>query len=77
MSSDANATAGEAVSPPKIQIHPLAALSEAQFDNEMARQRRLLLAQQVYELTQLTDRQAKRIAQLEAELETTQQANGA
>lgn len=77
MSSDANATAGEAVSSPKIQIHPLAALSEAQFDNEMGRQRRLLLAQQVYELTQLTDRQAKRIAQLEAELETTQQANGA
>ncbi len=68
MTTDATAPAGEAVPAGKLQIHPLAALTEAQFDNEIARNRRLMLAQQVYELTQLVGQQAQRMAELEAEL---------
>lgn len=68
MTTDPKGPVGAAAPSDKVQIHPLAALSEAQFDNEMARHRRLMLAQQVYELTQLTGQQALRIEQLEAEL---------
>lgn len=51
-----------------LQVHPLAALSEASFDNEIDRNRRLILAQQVYELTQTVAQQAEQITQLQAEL---------
>lgn len=77
MTTDAPAPAGIAVPPPALQIHPLAALAEAQFDNEIARNRRLMLAQQVYELTQLVAQQAQRMAELEAELATHQQSDDA
>lgn len=77
MTPHPDASAAASAPSDKMQIHPLAALSEAKFDKEIDHHRRLMLAQRVYELTQLTEQQAKRIAQLEVELETTQQANGA
>ena len=77
MTTDAPAPAGIAVPPPALQIHPLAALTEAQFDKEIDRNRRLMLAQQVYELTQLVGQQAQRMAELEAELATHQQRDDA
>ncbi len=72
MTTDAPAPAGKAVPSPALQIHPLAALAEAQFDNEIARNRRLMLAQHVYELTQQVAQQAKRMAELEAALAAAQ-----
>lgn len=75
MTTDATAPAGAAVPPTALQIHPLAALTEAQFDNEIARNRRLMLAQQVYELTQLVGQQAQQLDELRAELAAHQQSD--
>lgn len=54
--------------PSQVQVHPLAALSEATFDVEVARNRRLILSQQVYELSQMVTQKDERIKDLEAQL---------
>jgi hypothetical protein len=52
----------------QVQVHPLAALSEANFDNEIARNRRLVLANDIHTLTQMIGERDERIKELEAEL---------
>ncbi|MFC3326198.1 hypothetical protein [Mesorhizobium cantuariense] len=54
--------------PNQVKVHPLAALSEASFDNEVHRNRRLVLASDVYTLTQMVAERDERIKAIEAEL---------
>lgn len=54
--------------PTSIQVHPLAALQEATFDNDTARNRRLILANDIYILTQQLAERDTKIAELEARL---------
>ncbi|MBZ9852787.1 hypothetical protein LB566_03190 [Mesorhizobium sp. CA13] len=54
--------------PNQVQIHPLAALSEATFDCEVHRNRRLMLAGDIHTLTQMVAERDARIKELEAEL---------
>ncbi|MBZ9919099.1 hypothetical protein LB517_10800 [Mesorhizobium sp. BR1-1-12] len=54
--------------PNQVQVHPLAALTEATFDNEVHRNRRLVLAGDIHTLTQMVGERDARIKELEAEL---------
>lgn len=74
MTANPNAPVAASATSDKVLIHPSAALSEAKFDKEIDHHRRLMLAQRVYELTQLTEQQAKIIAELEAKLAGTPKA---
>lgn len=54
--------------PASMQVHPLAALQEATFDNDVHRNRRLILANDIYLLNQMVAERDARIAELEARL---------
>jgi hypothetical protein len=56
--------------PGTIQVHPLAALSEASFDNEVHRNRRLMLANDIHTLTQMVADRDAQIADLKQRLAT-------
>ncbi|MGB3536787.1 MAG: hypothetical protein WBA42_01370 [Mesorhizobium sp.] len=56
--------------PATLQVHPLAALSEASFDNEVHRNRRLMLANNIHTLTQMVADRDQQIADLKQRLAT-------
>ena len=50
----------ESAAPGTVHVHPMAALSEASFDNEIHRNRRLVLANDIHTLHQIVaDREAQ------------------
>jgi hypothetical protein len=56
--------------PGTMQVHPMAALSEASFDNEVHRNRRLMLANDIHTLTQMVADRDAQIADLKQRLAT-------
>lgn len=60
--------------PTQVQVHPLAALSEASFDNEVHRNRRLMLANDIHTLTQMVADRDAQIADLKRRLATYEPA---
>lgn len=63
--------------PGTMQVHALAALSEASFDNEVHRNRRLMLANEIYTLTQMVADREREIADLKRRLATYEPAEAA
>lgn len=60
--------------PGTMQVHSMAALSEASFDNEVHRNRCLMLANDVYKLTQMVAERDAQIADLKQRLATYEPA---
>jgi hypothetical protein len=60
--------------PGTIQVHLMAALSEASFDNEVHRNRRLMLANEIHILTQMVADRDAQIADLKLRLATYEPA---
>lgn len=74
MTDPTPASDAQPAQPGTAQVHPLAALQEASYDNEVHRNRRLILANDIYLLNQMVAERDARIAELEKRLATYEPA---